>query len=80
SYQVAAFYDRRGRFWPTFKFRNLPEAGDYSGGYVDLDDARKNAGNPNYAPIFLPVDIGISKGGNAPDEIPDFTIGPNGYV
>ncbi len=80
SYQVAAFYDRRGRFWPTFKFRNLPEAGDYSGGYIDLDDARKNATNPNYAPIFLPVDVGISKGNAAPDEIPDFSIGPNGYV
>lgn len=80
SYQVSSFYDRRGRFWPTFKFRNLPEAGDYSGGYIDLDDARKNAANPNYQPIFLPVDVGIPQGVPTADEIPDYKIGPNGYV
>lgn len=80
SYQISAFYDRRGRFWPTFKFRNLPEAGDYGGGYVDLDDARANAGNPNYLPKYLPVDVGTPQGQVAPGEIPDFVIGPNGYV
>ena len=80
SYVLAAFYDRRGRFLPTFKFRNLPEAGDIGGGYVDIEDARRNAGNPSYTPIYLPVDVGIPQPGAGPGEIPDFTIGENGYV
>src|SRR5688500_15651521 len=42
QYIIAAFYDRRGRFWPTFKLRNLPEAGDIAGGYIDIEDAQKN--------------------------------------
>lgn len=80
SYQLSSFYDRRGRFWPTFKFRNLPEAGDIAGGYVDLEDARKNAGNPSYRPIFLPVDVGFPQPGFAPDEIPDYRIDASGFV
>ncbi|MBX3201610.1 MAG: hypothetical protein KF894_25970 [Labilithrix sp.] len=79
SYVVSAFYDRRGRFWPTFKFRNLPEAGDLVGGYIDVEDARLNAGNLAYQPIYRPVDVGIRQPGPA-DEIPNFTMGPNGYV
>ena len=70
SYQLSSFYDRRGRFWPTFKFRNLPEAGDIGGGYVDLEDARKNAGNPNYQPVYLPVDVGTPQPGTAPTRSP----------
>jgi hypothetical protein len=80
SYIVAAFYDRRGRFWPTFKYRNLPEAGDLAGGYVDLADAQKNAGNPSYQPKYIPVDVGIPGEPEFPGAIPDFTIGKNGYV
>jgi hypothetical protein len=80
SYQLSSFYDRRGRFWPTFKFRNLPEAGDIGGGFIDLEDARKNAGNPNYQPVFLPVNVGIEQPGTAPGEIPDYGIDQNGYV
>lgn len=78
SYQLSAFYDRRGRFWPTFKFRNLPEAGDIGGGYVDLEDAQKNAGNPNHQPVFLPVDVGTPQPNTG--TIPDFKIDKNGYV
>jgi hypothetical protein len=80
SYQLSSFYDRRGRFWPTFKFRNLPEAGDIGGGYVDLEDARKNAGNPNYRPVYLPVDVGTPQPGFGPNEIPDFVVDQNGFV
>ena len=80
SYQLSSFYDRRGRFWPTFKFRNLPEAGDIGGGYVDLEDARKNAANPNYQPVYLPVNVGIEQPGTPAGEIPDYTIDQNGYV
>lgn len=79
SYVVAAFYDRRGRFWPGFEFRNLPEAGDIGGGYIDVDDARRNAGNVGYSPIYRPVDVGIPQ----PTEgsaIAEFSIGPDGYV
>jgi len=80
SYVLAAFYDRRGRFFPTFRFRNLPEAGDQGGGYIDIEDARRNATNPSYTPQFLPVDVGVPQPGAAPNEIPDFTIDENGYV
>ncbi len=76
SYVIRAFYDRGGRFWPTFKSRNLPEAGDIAGGYVDVEDARKNAGNISYQPIFLPVDVGLAR--SAEDGRLD--IGDNGYV
>jgi hypothetical protein len=79
SYVIAAFYDRRGRFWPTFKFRNLPEAGDIAGGYIDVEDARKNANDLAYSPVYRPVDVGIPQDA-PPGEIPDFTIGPDGYV
>ncbi len=78
SYQLSAFYDRRGRFWPTFKFRNLPEVGDVAGGYVDLEDAQKNAQNPSYQPVFLPVDVGTPQPNTG--TIPDFKIDKNGYV
>lgn len=79
SYVISAFYDRRGRFWPTFKFRNLPEAGDIGGGYIDVEDARRNAGNLAYSPIYRAVDVGIPQPTEG-SEIPDFAIGPNGYV
>lgn len=77
TYIVTAFYDRRGRFWPTFRFRNQPESGDLAGGYFDIEDARKNATDPTYRPIFLPVDVGHPKAGGAPGEL---EIGDNGYV
>lgn len=79
SYVLAAFYDRRGRFWPTFKFRNLPEAGDLGGGFIDVEDARKNSGNLAYTPIYRRVEVGIPQPAEA-DEIPDYAIGPGGFV
>jgi hypothetical protein len=80
SYVALAFYDRRGRFWPTFKFRNLPEAGDLGGGYVDVEDARKNAQNPGYEPRYLPIDVGAAQPGAPAGAVPDFVLGPTGYV
>lgn len=74
SYVVAAFYDRRGRFWPTFKFRNLPEAGDIGGGYIDAEDAARNSGNVGYVPVYRAVDVGTA------DEAGELAIGPDGYV
>lgn len=78
QYIAAAFYDRRGRFWPTFKFRNLPEAGDISGGYIDIADAQANADNPTYQPKFRTIDVGtegvIAERGFVADNIP-VTIG-----
>jgi hypothetical protein len=81
SYMIQAFYDRRGRFSPTFKFRNLPEAGDIGGGYIDLADFQKNGTNPAYQPKYLPVDVGIRQQADVPEgQIPDFAIGQSGYV
>ena len=61
SYVLESFYDTPGDFFPTFKFRELPERGDVGGGAIDTADALKsvNAGNLNYQPHFLPVDVGI---------------------
>lgn len=59
SYVVRAFFDTTGNFLPTFKIRNLPELGDVGGGYLDTVDAAKHAGDINYAPIYLPVDVGL---------------------
>ncbi len=85
EYVVQSFYDYTGDFLPNFTFRNLPELGDIGGGVVDTVDALKpgNAGNPNYQPHFLPVDVGIR--GTLPDGsleggIPDFTIPPQGFI
>lgn len=78
QYIISAFYDRRGRFWPTLKFRNLPEAGDIAGGYIDIDDAQRNESDPLYQPIFRTIDVGfqgvISERGFVADNVP-VTIG-----
>jgi hypothetical protein len=78
EYIMVAFYDRAGRFLPTFKFRNQAEAGDLGGGFIDLVDAAKNASNPNYVPTYLPVGVGVPKtvAGRKVFEIPKET----GYV
>ncbi len=80
SYRIAAFYDRRGRFWPTFKFRNQPEAGDLAGGYLDVADAQRNAQDPNYRPRYLPVDVGIPRSTPSAAEIPDYVVDDDGFV
>jgi hypothetical protein len=79
SYVIAAFYDRRGRFWPTFKFRNLPEAGDIAGGFIDVEDAQKNQGNLAYTPIFRAIDVGVPNPTND-NTIPNFSIPEQGFV
>lgn len=79
SYVISAFYDRRGRFWPTFKFRNMPEAGDIAGGFIDVEDARKNADNLAYTPIFRSIDVGIPQPAND-GEIPSYLIPDHGFV
>ena len=68
TYILEAFFDYTGDFLPTFKFRNLPEAGDVAGGYVDTAAAAAHAGDANYIPSFLPITIGVptaSDGGTA---------------
>ncbi|MGH7439425.1 MAG: hypothetical protein ACRENE_27365 [Polyangiaceae bacterium] len=61
SYILEAFFDTTGDFYPNFKYRELPEEGDVGGGAIDTADALKtiNAGNLNYQPRFLPVNVGI---------------------
>jgi hypothetical protein len=46
GYVIQAFFDYTGNFFATFKFRQLPEAGDIGGGYIDLIDAQKLVPNP----------------------------------
>ena len=41
QYVIQAFFDYTGDFFATFKFRQLPEATDVGGGYIDLVDAQK---------------------------------------
>jgi hypothetical protein len=73
SYEIRAFFDYTGNFLPEFKIRNLPERGDIGGGYVDTADALKaiNAGNPDYKPRYLPVDIGTA---------PTYVVPERGFV
>lgn len=73
SYVISTLFDRRGRFWPTFKFRNQPEAGDIAGGFIDVEDSRHNAGNLAYTPIYRSIDIGIPDPSND-GAIPDYRI------
>jgi hypothetical protein len=85
SYLLQSFFDYTGDWLPEFKFRNLPEQGDIGGGALDTADALKplNAGNPNYQPHYLPVDVGIPQPlgpGSPPNAVPDFTIPSTGFV
>jgi hypothetical protein len=94
-YMIQAFYDYAGDFLPTFKFRNLPVAGDIGGGYIDTQDANALIVDPqsnstlipkskdaNYQPKFLDIDIGIP--GDVPPNsarnVPVFTMPPEGFV
>ena len=84
SYIIQSFYDYTGNFLPNFKFRELPEKGDVAGGDVDTNDAQKAINeNPNYTPIYYPVDIGIPEPlpkGAAPGTIPIFDLPAQGFV
>jgi hypothetical protein len=84
SYLLQSFYDYTGNFLPNFKFRELPEKGDVAGGDVDTNDAQKAINqNPNYTPIYYPVDIGIPEPlpkGAAPGTIPIFDLPAQGFV
>ena len=79
---IQSFYDYTGDFLPTFKFRQLPERGDIGGGDIDTADALKavNAGNPNYQPHFLQVDVGIPEALQSGQTIPTYDIPSTGYV
>ncbi|HXN34202.1 MAG TPA: hypothetical protein VN894_20210, partial [Polyangiaceae bacterium] len=81
SYEIHAFFDYTGNFLPEFTIRNLPEQGDIGGGDIDTADALvpMNAGNPNYVPRFLPVDVGVAELPSASD-IPDYVIPDSGFV
>ena len=59
TYILQAFFDYTGDFLPTFKFRNLPEAGDIGGGYIDTTAAQQHLGDVNYIPDFLPIAVGV---------------------
>ncbi len=84
SYIIQSFYDYTGNFLPNFKFRELPEKGDVAGGDVDTNDAQKAINqNPNYTPIYYPIDIGIPEPlpkGAAPGTVPIFDLPAQGFV
>jgi hypothetical protein len=86
SYALQAFFDSTGDWLPEFKIRDLPELGDIGGGDVDTADALKpiNAGNQNYQPRFLPVEVGtpqpLSLATPPPNVVPNFTIPSTGFV
>jgi hypothetical protein len=68
EYVVSAFYERSGKFLPSFSTHNQPEQGDVLGGYIDV--ARARAG----APAQLPVVLG------APDAAGTLRVPPSGFV
>ena len=85
SYEIHAFFDATGNFLPGFTIRNGPERGDVGGGDIDGADALRpvNAGNPDYAPRFLPVDVGQAQPlgpADPPTAIPNFVVPPQGFV
>ena len=85
SYEIRAFYDSTGNFLPEFSIRNLPERGDIAGGAVDTADAIKpvNAGNPDYRPLFLPIDVGVAQPVSPTSPmgtIPTFAIPDSGFL
>jgi hypothetical protein len=87
SYELQAFFDYTGDWLPEFKFRNLPEQGDIAGGAIDTADALKpiNAGNPNYQPRFVSVEVGVARSvstlpSGLPNPIPNYDIPSTGYV
>jgi hypothetical protein len=85
SYEVRAFYDYTGNFLPEFAIRNLPERGDIAGGAIDTADALKpvNAGNPNYRPLFVPIDVGVAQPippSATAGTIPTFVIPDSGFI
>jgi hypothetical protein len=85
SYEIRAFFDFTGNFLPQFTTRNLPEQGDVVGGHIDTIDALQpeNAGNPNYQPRFLPVDVGVAQPlgpGAPPWTIPEYVVPDRGVV
>jgi hypothetical protein len=82
SYVVEAFFDTTGDFFPTLKPRNLPEATDIGGGFIDVTEAAAYETNPNYVPTFLPVNVGVADAIPATSlhGVPDFTMPPQGFV
>jgi hypothetical protein len=85
SYEVRAFFDTTGDFLPEFKIRNLPERGDIGGGVIDTNDAVRpmNFGNPDYRPIFLPVDVGVAQplpAGAPTSSLPAYVLPAQGFV
>jgi hypothetical protein len=82
QYLVESFFDYTGDFLPTFKFRELPEQGDIGGGAIDTADALKaiNAGNPNYTPKYIPVEVGIAQPLQPGQTIPNYVLPSSGYV
>ncbi len=77
TYILQAFFDTTGDFLPTFKFRNLPEAGDVGGGYLDTADAAKHAGDASYIPHFLPIPVGTPVDNDAGSAL---AMPPQGFV
>jgi hypothetical protein len=70
SYIIQAFYDTTGDFLPTFKFRDLPEATDVAGGYIDVNDAEELVPSNSESPIEKLIDGGpvfplVTKSSNA---------------
>jgi hypothetical protein len=94
QYIIQAFYDYYGDFRPNIDIRELPLLGDISGGAIDVNDAfapdpttngtTQKYQNPNYAPIFVPIGVGIPDDPNPPPGvIPTYsfpTNPSNGFV
>jgi hypothetical protein len=51
QYVIQGFFDYTGDFFATFKFRQLPEATDVGGGYLDINQAETLFQNPSLPPV-----------------------------
>ncbi len=74
-YQIRAFIDASGLFFPFFDFSQQPHAGDPVGGHVDFD----SNGVPHLAAIDVPAGtalqgVSVAIGQETPNDPPSFTI------
>jgi hypothetical protein len=72
SYTISAFYDRRGTFWPTFSYRQVPLAGDVAGGFSTPVDV--GVPGPSGEPAASIPEFAIGPNGFVADDVP-VTIG-----
>jgi hypothetical protein len=83
AYYLTAFFNRSGNYLPAFSVRNMPEAGDLLGGYLDAEEQQARGSEPNYIPRLYPIEIGYPDpvpAGQPSSFVPTYRIPATGFV